>query len=436
MRGSIGIVVDASAFYPSIERFYDTGNMPFYRVGDVDGIVDVERATRIPIELCSQFPTLKRVRPGDILLTKGGAIDRAGYVTNEGAVSRDLIFLNTSRLSRSEQLLMFSYFRTAFFRRMLLRSSSQTTQPHLTITLVRELPIYWGSPQLADDVASIVAAAFLYTETAAKHAYEAGHTLLATLGLAGWSPPEPLSYTARARDAFAARRMDAEHFKVKFQMAADSLVDAGATGFVELGDLLDDLANGHTPLKHNLRIGDIPFLAAEHIHDFTIDYETRKRICRTHHTGELRRTALCMGDVLMTIKGRVGNTALVQHQNPVANINQDVALLRFKKNTPPVWYFLSYMNSAFGKLEVEKWSTGQINPFLGLYNLKKIRIPLFDDSFMEDVGQRTRQSVQTALRLRSQAKQMLETAKRAVEIAIESGEQTALSFLDQTEGAN
>lgn len=254
--------------------------------------------------------------------------------------------------------------------------------------------------------------------------------------MADWEPPEPLSYTARASDAFAAGRMDAEHFKGKFQMAEDMLVDAGANGFVELGNLLDDLVNGHTPLKHDLSIGDIPFLTAEHICDFTIDYETGKRICRRHHAGELRRTALCTSDVLMTIKGRVGNTALVQHPDPVANINQDVALLRFKKDTPPLWYFLSYMNSAFGKLQVKKWSTGQINPFLGLYNLRKIRIPLFNDSFMEDIGQRTRQSVQTALRLRSQAKQILETAKRAVEIAIEDGEEPAMTLLDQVETAS
>ena len=320
-----------------------------------------------------------------------------------------------------------------------IQSSRETTgnvQPNLFLIKIRDFKVARFSDRFEAQVEALSLRALAASRGSTDKQKQAEGALLEALGLANWEPPEPLSYTARASDAFAAGRMDAEHFKGKFQMAEDRLVDAGAIGFVELGDLLDALANGHTPLKHNLRVGDIPFLAAEHIRDFTIDYETRKRIYRTHHAGELRRTALCTGDVLMTIKGRVGNTALVQHPDPVANINQDVALLRFKKDTPPLWYFLSYMNSAFGKLEVKKWSTGQINPFLGLYNLRKIRVPLFDDAFMEDIGQRTRQSVQTALRLRGQAKQILETAIRAVEIAIESGEQAALAFLDQTEGAS
>ena len=72
--GELGVSVDASAFYPSIEEYYGSGDLPFYRVGDVDGVIDEERSLRIPSELCDRFPTLKKVNPGDILFTKGGAL--------------------------------------------------------------------------------------------------------------------------------------------------------------------------------------------------------------------------------------------------------------------------------------------------------------------------------------------------------------------------
>ncbi|NJM41599.1 MAG: restriction endonuclease subunit S [Anaerolineae bacterium] len=75
------LAVDGSAFYPAIEEFYDSGNLPFLRVADVDSVIDFERCTTIPDELCTRFETLKKVQTGDIVLTKGGSVARIGLVT-------------------------------------------------------------------------------------------------------------------------------------------------------------------------------------------------------------------------------------------------------------------------------------------------------------------------------------------------------------------
>lgn len=136
------LTVDASAFYPSIEAYYDTGDLPFLRVADVDSVIDMNRCTTIPARLCDEFPTLNKVYPGDIVLTKGGSVARIGLVTHEAAVCRDLIFINSSKLPKEEQIFLYLYFQTDFCNRCLIRSSSQTAQPHLTITLVRNLPIF------------------------------------------------------------------------------------------------------------------------------------------------------------------------------------------------------------------------------------------------------------------------------------------------------
>src|SRR5690606_19110636 len=118
-----------------------TGNLPFLRVANVDQFIDYQSAVTIPERLCEKYPTLAQVRKGDILFTKGGSVARIGLMAQHAAVSRDLIFLNSSSLSEPEYLFLFVYFQASFFNRSVVRSSSQTAQPHLTITLVRELPI-------------------------------------------------------------------------------------------------------------------------------------------------------------------------------------------------------------------------------------------------------------------------------------------------------
>jgi type I restriction enzyme, S subunit len=93
----------------------------------------------------------------------------------------------------------------------------------LTVTLVRELPIFVGSDRLEEAVASAITHAYRHADKAAEWQLKAEITLLTSLGLADWTPPEPLSYIARASDAFAAGRVDSRFFAPRIQALLDIL---------------------------------------------------------------------------------------------------------------------------------------------------------------------------------------------------------------------
>ena len=114
------------------------------------------------------------------------------------------------------------------------------------------------------------------------------------------------------------------------------------------------------------------------------------------------------------------------------NINQDVALLRLTDRLP-VWFVLAYLNSFFGKLQVEQLSTGGINPFLGLSNVRRVQIPVFDKHQMEEIGNQTRAQVHKTRTARLEARALLERATHAVEVAIEESEASVLALLDTTD---
>lgn len=251
---------------------------------------------------------------------------------------------------------------------------------------------------------------------------------MSSLGLDHWQAPESLTYVRNSSEAFAAGRLDAEHFQEKFYAAKQALKSAGAKRFVPITELLVSLTNGHTPLRHDLTVGEVPFLCAEHVTDYNLAYESDKRILLEHHENELARTALCNGDVLLTIKGRIGNAAIAENVLGSVNINQDVGLLRFN-DTLPIWYVVAYLNSKFGKLQSEKMATGAINPFLGLFSIRQFEIPEFSTEVMESIAAKTKANVHAARQAKQRATQLLEAAKRAVEIAIEQSEAEALAYL-------
>lgn len=425
----LDLIVGGSAFYPSLEPFYDCGSLPFLRVADVDKVIDFTSCVKIPDEILPNFPTLRLVEKGDIVLTKGGSIGRAGLVTERAAVTRDLIFIDSSKLGEIDYTYLASYFQTDFAFRLMLRSSSLTAQPHLTITLIRDLPVLIASDAFKAEIFDLA------TRSQSERLLSEGlfrlsdDLLLTELGFIDWNPPENnISIKSFSESFFETCRLDAEYYSQSYDYAIEKLHKLKPNAIVPLGDVLRDITNGQTPLRHDLTEGEVVFLTAEHISDFRIDFDSDKRVETEHHQKQLAKTAVKKNDLLITIKGKIGNAAVVENVPSPTNINQDVGLLRLKDGVDP-YYIAGYINSILGKMFTKRISTGQINPFLGLGNLRTIPIPIFDNA--NELGALIRAKVMDAERAASKSKYLLNTAKRAVEIAIEQNEDAAMEFIRQ-----
>ena len=101
---SQGLQVDASAFYPSLEPYYNTGTIPFVRVADVKDQIEYNACVNIP-EMGEEFRTLHMCYPGDVVLTKGGRVGTAGLITQPSYVTRDLIFLSLFWMEKFRKIL-------------------------------------------------------------------------------------------------------------------------------------------------------------------------------------------------------------------------------------------------------------------------------------------------------------------------------------------
>lgn len=374
-----------------------------------------------------------RFRTGDVLVTKTGV-----YFGKSAVVSSDFDGANTiahvgilTPTARVDSYYLSTFLNTIYGQAQLRRRGIKATRPEIKLLEFPDILLSVPSSQFQHGIRQTVLSAHAINEKSHKAAMDAEEILLKELGLDAWRPPDPLSYTRRASEVFTAERLDAEHYKEKYLAAKRQLSKAGARDFVPLTELLDLITNGHTPLHHDLTEGEVPFLCAEHVADFELNYESEKRILLQHHGGELSRTALQEGDVLLTIKGRVGNVAIAENVPGNVNINQDVALLRFNHSLP-LWYLVAFLNSYFGKLQTEQFCTGGINPFLGLSNVKRLSIPRFDEKLMKVVATRTREKVHQARIARREAYILLNRAKRAVEIAIEQSEAEALRYVTES----
>lgn len=419
------LTVDASAFYPSIEPYYGTGSLPFLRVADVDKVIDFEGCTTIPQELTDIYPTLNRVNKGDIVLTKGGSVARVGLVTDSAAVSRDLIYINSSRLKEHSSYALSTYFQTDFFRRLLVRSSSQTAQPHLTITLVRNLPLLRMSEDFEKRIASVLKKANETRESALSLQQQAEALLLSALGLEQWQPPEALTYERSAKEVFEAGRLDAEHFKPKFYAVWEEAKLATGIETIRLGDMIEPVKNGFD--FRNFSEDGTPYIRVGDVKNLRIDTEGAAKVAISQ--GDFSKDIqLREGDILFTRKGSFGNAAVVRAGQQHCIISSEIMLVRLKveysENILPD-YLSIFLESKLGKLQSEQWAHGVAFYSISQADFENYRIPLLDLSKQVELMDKVVKS-QSA---QNQSLQLLEMAKRAVEMAIEESEAAALTYL-------
>lgn len=178
---------------------------------------------------------------------------------------------------------------------------------------------------------------------------------------------------------------------------------------VRLGDVAY-ITNGQTPREADLSVGEVLFLTAESVHDLHIDYASAKRISSEYHKEELKRTILKENDMLVTIKGKTGNAAVVVRPPGEININQDVARVVLLRRALNPFYVSAFIVSKYGRLQVQQLNTDQINPFLGLGNLQRIQIPVAPRIFQEQIEAVVRQAHASSVQsqdLYRQAEQLL-----------------------------
>ena len=420
---SLGLTVDASAFYPSIEGFYGQGSLPFLRVADVDSLIDFDGCTRIPESLCDIYPTLSRVAAGDIVFTKGGSVARIGLVTKSAAASRDLIFLNSSTLLREDQAFLYLYAQTSFFNRALLRSSSQTAQPHLTVTLVRELSILRASLSFKSRALEVVDAAFLAREQALKYQATAETTLLRALGLENWKAPEPLSYIRSSRDVIDAGRLDAEHFQ-EGHYALREVLTSYRTGYVKLCDLSQKFTNGAEIREYQetgtpyLRIGDLQNLSVDSGSVVFVDPVAAAEV--------LDKVRLKTGDVLISRSGSLAVSAVVEREWESALISSHLIRLRIVENAFDPYFVAFFLKTLPGRMQIMQWSNGGVQPEISQPSLGQLIVPKVKASVQLDI----RRHILEAATARQRSTDLLNAAKRAVEVAIEKNEKAAFDYLE------
>ena len=281
------------------------------------------------------------------------------------------------------------------------------------------IPVPNVGAALADRIHVLVQSSLAIRDEILLAQDNASSVLLSALGLANWTPPEPLSYTARASDVFASGRFDARFFAPRIQALLDLLAVDGRTisdvadprrekfrpdacaafDYIEISDI--DGAGAATSTR--LASEDAPSRAIWHVRAGDIITSTVRPIRRlsAQITPEQEGFVCSSGFVVVTPR--------------------DIA--------PEV--LLTYLRLPVICELLDLFASASMYPAITDADIFNLPLPNIPDAVADQVTQ----IVIAAKAAKARAASMLEAAKRAVGIAIEDGEPAAMAYLDQAKGA-
>ena len=349
-----------------------------------------------------------------------GVIGRVAYVTAEfpkANITQAMAFLRVKPNKNLEPLFLFTFLLSKFGDKQVRRIARPTGQYNLNLVELSFFKVPILSESFQSVVSQIVKKSYLELEKGQNRYLSAENVLLEHLGLKDWQPSEAGVSVKSFADAFGSERLDPEFYQPKFDELENII--AAKENVRPLGEFLMVNARGKQP---NYEDDGVLVVNSKHV-------RTGKVIVTDNRRATLEKGALTIrkGDVLIngTGVGTIGRCAPYLHDETALPDNHVIVL---RTNDLDPVYLSVYLNSPAGQLQVDKHfkgSSGQIELYPDqIANFYVWKAP-------EGIQKQIREKVEASYEVEQLSEQLLDLAKRGVELAIEESEGAALAWIEE-----
>ena len=360
------------------------------------------------------------IRKKNILIMRSGANvgQCAIYLENNNSISMsDTLIIQSGNLN---PFLLTIFLNTEHGKALIERGKYGSAQPHIAPPFLYQIPMpVWN------DLPSVIEKTYLQskelTELSKTLYIEAQTLLLAELGLADWQPKQQLTFVKNFSDTERAERIDADYFQPKYDEIVNAIKNY-AGGWDTLENLVTLKKCVEVGSKEYLEAG-IPFVRVSNLSPFEI---TQEKYISEELYAELIEHQPKQGEILLS-KDATPGIAYYLRESPEKMIPAG-GILRLKGKTDKIRneYLTPVLNSILTQEQVNRDVGGSVILHWRPDQVAGTVIPILDQERQSEIEQKVIES----FNLRKRAKDLLEYAKRAVEIAIEQDEQTAIDWLE------
>lgn len=359
------------------------------------------------------------LRERDVMISVVGTLGNSCLVRSKDLPS---IFSCKSTVIRTQKInpyYLIAYLNSKYGNHLLLRKERGAIQKGLNLDDLKHLIVPIFSNILQHAIQEIICRAYEILDNS-KHLYsQAEQLLLSELGMTDFTPTTEKATVKNFSDSFGTNgRLDAEYYQTKYDNLFTKL---STVKTYPLGDLVW-IKKSVEPGSGEYLSDGIPFVRVSDLSKYGLsDPEIHlSRIPFAHMDLQPRKDT-----ILFSKDGSVGIAYKVETDLDVVTSGAILHLL-MKTNQFLPDYLTLVLNSQIVKMQAERDAGGSVIQHWKPAEIARVVIPWLPLDKQEQIAEK----IQTSFSLRDESKRLLEMAKQAVEMAIETDEQTALDWID------
>lgn len=221
------------------------------------------------------------------------------------------------------------------------------------------------------------------------------------------------------KDTMIFNRIDAEYFQPKYDDLINKIKEKDSALLIDIVDIQKSVEPGSAYYKAE----GIPFVRVSDISKFGIDEP------KIHLSPELfSKTISPQKDTILFSKdGTCGIAYKFIDSNRIITSSALLHLSKKEDVNIDLDYLTLVLNSPIIQMQAERDAGGSIIKHWSVPQIEQVEIPIVEEYIQQDIGDKIRSS----FLLRRISEKLIKTAQKAVEIAIEEGEDDALAFIDK-----
>lgn len=355
---------------------------------------------------------------GDIAITPKGF--QACMCNRALAIIRDIKTISPQFL--------FAFLITKQAANLIERLKNGGVQQRINLDVLGELEIPNFGSELQDKVTQLVLLAQETRQQAKQKYAQAEQTLLEAVGLADFKPSTQNTNIKTFAQSFGiSGRLDAEYYQPKYEEVMAKIANQTHAKLVDVVKVKKSIEPGSDAYADE----GLPFIR---VSDFSKHGLTTPDKCLSDAYVQDNKTLLeslkpKADTVLFSKDGSVG-TAYLLRENLHGVTSGAILHLSLKRDDVLPEYLTLVLNSKLVQMQAERDAGGSIILHWRVGEIENVILPIIDLAIQTNISK----LVQQSFTLKAQSEHLLNVTKRAVEIAIETDEQTAVAYINEQTG--
>ncbi len=362
------------------------------------------------------------VKPEMVLLSMSGTIGDVALASKKWKYpinsNQDIAKIETK--GKINPYFLYAFLVSKYGQNYLRREARGSVQQHVFLSQIEQFEIPLFSKSLVELIQLTIEKSDDILYLAEDLYNQAENLLLETIGLNNFEPSTDLVNIKSFKDSFLAKgRLDAEYYQKKYE-EYEKMIKTNILGYTMLSDeydLIKRISKKDEKAYNYIEIGDV------NVGDGSASYN----LINTSELPANAKIEITKGDILISkVRPNRGAVTIIDFDAENIIVSGAFTVLREKKSS----VFSNETLKVLLRTQIYKdwllqYNIGTQYPVIRDEDILNMPIPKFPKDLQISISKK----IQSSHEFKKQSEKLLETAKHAVEIAIEQNEENAIEFI-------